>query len=364
MQEGKLNIVFGGQAGSEAKGKLAAFLAYKYRINAFAGCLSPNAGHTVIKDENKIVTHNIPVGVAGGRNMSNVVVVIGPAAIINVRIMEKEIEELGKMGISPSRILIDERARVILQEHIQREQSLTVIGSTAQGVGEARSDKIMRKSMTVGDYVETFGSPIKESVIKDSNALLMGIMDSRVTVLYEMGQGFDLCYDHGVDPIYCTSRNCTPMQGLADMGIPPRYLGDTYAVIRPYPIRVNNRNGNSGPYPSPEITWDAVRRRCGVGYDITEYTTTTKLERRVFEFSESQMYKMIRTCDPTYLCLQFANYVNWECYEKSTIMDLGVDVHRFIVKLEMLTRKKVAYVGTGPGHEAMVDLGVDTPINL
>lgn len=364
MQRGRMNVVFGGQAGSEAKGKLAAYLAQKYNIRVFAGCLSPNAGHTVIKDGKKYVTHHIPVGVAGNMG-EETVIVIGAGAVVNLRLLEKEI---GELGIDPVNVFLDERAVAIDEDHIKKEiEGLLAIGSTAQGVGEARADKVMRRVARVGDVVmgkrDEFPL-LKDTIVQGSNRVLTSLMDRGETVMYEMGQGFDLCFDHGVNPVYCTSRNCTPMQALADMGIPPRYLGDTYAVIRPYPIRVNNRTGSSGPYPSKEINWEAVRDRCGAPEDLTELTTTTKLPRRVFEFSEPQISRMVRVCDPTFLCLQFANYISWNCYKMKKVSELGLEVLRFIQKVEVATGKKVGYVGTGPEQDEMVDMGYDTRVEV
>ena len=362
MKKGAMNIIFGGNAGSEAKGKLAAFLAAKYGICWFAGCLSPNAGHTTIIHGKKYVTHHIPVGITGCKWPDNAWIVLGAASIINPIILEKEVEELVKEGVMEyHQLFIDSRADVITPLHVEKEDVyMTGMGSTAQGVGEARSDKVMRRGIKIKKLGEVGEGPLWETITHETNRILMRAMDNGATVLYEMGQGFDLCVDHGIDPLYCTSRNCTPMQALADMGIPPKYLGDTYAVIRPYPIRVNNRTGSSGPYPSNELNWAEVKERCGADRDITEMTTTTKLERRVFEFSDSQIKKMVRTCDPTFLCLQFANYVDWGCYGKMLPGELGEKVDKFIGKIELVTGKKVAYVGTGPEQAEMVDMGLDT----
>ena len=351
MQKGKMNICFGGQAGSEAKGKQAAYLVEKFGINVVAGCLSPNAGHTAIVGGKKLVTHHVPVGVAGVRNKEYANIVIGPAAVINVTKFEQEMKMLGDWGISRDQVVIDYRASVITQTHINREmEGMTKIGSTAQGVGLARSDRIMRKGIRMDSMVTDLN-------LRDTSYLIKEELRYGRTVMYEMGQGFDLCIDHGVSPVFCTSRNCTPMQAMADMGVPPKFLGDTYAVIRSYPIRVNNRDGSSGPYPSDEITWEEIQKRCGAPQDITEITTTTKLMRRVFEFSFGRVKDMVEMCDPTFLCLQFANYIDWECYRRRD--GYGDKVRKFVEEVERITGKPVAYVGTGPEQEAMVDLGVD-----
>jgi adenylosuccinate synthase len=359
MKRGKLNIVMGGQAGSESKGKLSAYLASKFHITHFAGCLSPNAGHVVIRDNVKYVTHHIPVGVAGCLDPRQAHIFIGPASVINPDILLSEISMLRDNGIDPYLIFVDGRATVIQPHHINDELShMTVIGSTAQGVGEARVDKIMRRGLRMADTPFARNTGL---VVEGVGNLLIKAMDRGATVLYEMGQGFDLCIDHGVNPIYCTSRNCTPQQALADMGVPNRYLGDIYAVVRTYPIRVNNRDGFSGPYPSPEISWEEIRDRCGADRDITEMTTTTKLRRRVFEFSMDRIKEMVRTCDPSFLCVQFANYLDWGIYGSSSVHDLSTYplVDKFIQELEVATSTMVGYIGTGPNHIHMIDTCTD-----
>jgi adenylosuccinate synthase len=354
MQKGKMNIVMGGMAGSESKGKVSAFLVGKFKIGVVAGNMSPNCGHTYVKGDTRVVTYHIPVGVMGG-NLPDMEVILGPASVINPEILMRETNRIAELGFNMRNLFVDERAAVITQAHVRSEEDkITRIGSTAQGVGEARCDRLMRRGIMAGKLVGMGGV-----VAHDTSLLVRAAMKSGEAVVYEMGQGFDLCLYHGVDPTYCTSRNCTPMQALADMGVPARDLGDVYAVIRPYPIRVNNRDGSSGPYPSTEIDWDVIRGRCGAPVDITEYTTTTRLKRRVFEFSWNQIRHMVSVCNPTYLCLQFANYLSWDCYGASTPEGLNSKVMDFMAQLEVATGVPVAYVGTGSDHEHMVDLGID-----
>ena len=348
MKKGKMNIVMGGQAGSESKGKLGAYLAEKFKIHFFAASLSPNAGHTVVKDGVKYVTYHLPVSLVGAPN-SRPYVFLGPASVINPEVLHKEISSLPPMAL-----FIDERATIITPNHITAEGVMTKIGSTAQGVGEARASRIMRRARLAAEEPS-----LKPYIWPNTAQLVRLVLDQGKPVIYEMSQGFDLCLYHGVDPIYCTSRNCTPMQAFADMGIPHSYIGDIYAVIRPYPIRVNNRDGSSGPYPSKEISWEEVRKRCGAPYDITEMTTTTKLERRVFEFSVDRIKEMVKICKPDYLCLQFCNYIDWKAYGVTNIDDIPPKVWDFVNELEDRTEVPVAYLGTSGDHKGMIDRGID-----
>jgi adenylosuccinate synthase len=360
VKRGKLNIVFGGNVGSEAKGKQAAYLADKHSINVFASSMSPNAGHTAIVEGKKWVTHCVPVGVAGRTvrgGMNRVRVYLGPASVINPSVLEEDVATLNAMGVLSSNVFLDARAAVIRPEHVSREnETMLKIGSTGQGVGEARIEKLMRR----GNLVKNYDRALPCVVVDGVTGIVRGEMEAGEAVLYEMGQGFDLCIDHGIDPIYCTSRNVTPMMALAEMGIPAKDLGDTYAVIRTFPIRVNNREGSSGPYPSQELDWDAIRSYCGAPEDITEYTTTTKLKRRVFGLSPVRLYDMVRACDPTHICLQFLNYVDWwGCYGGHNGFDLSEKCRQFVEMVEQVTGKPASYLGTGPEHVHMIDRGMD-----
>lgn len=354
MKRGKLNLVVGGQAGSEAKGKLAAYLVDKYHIEVVAGCLSPNAGHTAIINGKKYVSHHIPIGAMGGIwKGRNVRVILGAASIINPELLIREVKEL---GVDPKWVMIDKRARVITRWMIREEEkNMLDIGSTAQGVGECRKAKVMRDrdQVFVGstDLAEIFP-------IGDTAKVLDGYLGAGVTVLYEMGQGFDLCLDHGIDPIYCTSRTVNPATAFGEVGVSLNHLGDVYGVIRPYPIRVNNRTGFSGPYDeAKEITWEEVGRRSGNLIFIRELTTTTKLPRRVFEFCWSRFIKFLEICSPDHLCLQFANYLNFEDYGKQSYLGLSRETTEMVAALDDLAgRPIVDYIGTGPSHEEMVDM--------
>ena len=361
MLRGRMNIVIGAQAGSEAKGKLSGYLVDKFRPEIVAGSLAPNAGHTIIKDGNKYISHHIPVCSV----ISDALIVMGPTSVINPVVFK---EELNKLGIDRSRLRISSRATIITQSMVTDEKrSMTVIGSTAQGVGLARAAKLMRgvtsDVLYFGDlpdhWLEDLGIS-GDQIIDDAGEFITNCMKDGAAVLYEMSQGFDLCMEHGIDRKYCTSRIINPAMALAEMGVGINYLGDVYGVLRPYPIRVNNRDGYSGPYgEAAEITWEEIAKRSGYDGDLTEITTTTKLPRRVFEFSWTRFEKFIRICRPDYLCLQFANYLDYSIYGTTSI-DRVLESERvsdFMASMDekMNQDAEIMYIGTGPGHTHMVD---------
>lgn len=364
MKRGRLNIVLGGQAGSEAKGKLSGYLVEKYNPDMIVMTASPNAGHTIVKpDGTKLVSYHLPIAAV----MCECPVILTAASLINFETFGVELKAL---GIRASRIAIDPRASVIHTHHIANEEKggKSDIGSTLQGIGECRMGKMKRLGRSnhtlVGDIRDAFWD-LGVHVINGSAAGVVNkYLDAGLQVLCESTQGFDLDLEHGIDPVYCTSKMINPGMIAAEAGVAPSMVGEVYAVIRPYPIRVNNRTGTSGPYAeAEEIDWHTVAVRCGHpsvnngggAEALGEITTTTKLPRRVFEFSWERYMHMIQVCRPTAICLQFANYLDWSCYETKEREALAGKVDVFIGRLED-KGAPVKFVGTGPGHEHMIDL--------
>ena len=354
MQKGKFNIVMGGQAGSESKGKLSGWLCDRETPDLLVMTSSPNAGHTmIVPTGEKKVSYHLPVGSV----MCGCPIVLGPASLINIRTFKDEVVAL---GIDPHRITIDPRASVITPEHMDRESliGMSDIGSTLQGVGECRTSKMGRKEshLLIGQ-VDYRALPDGVSILPTA-PIISEFLDQGLTVLCESTQGFDLDLEHGIDPRYCTSKMINPAMAMAEAGVPPSRIGDVYGVIRPYPIRVNNRTGTSGPYAeAEEIMWGMVADRCGFpgkSAEFGEYTTTTKLPRRVFEFSWVRFAEFVRICGPTHLCLQFANYLDWNVLGETRYLDCPMGVLDFIWELEKRSGVWVSHIGTGPGHLDMI----------
>ena len=367
MKAGKFNIVIGGNAGSESKGKLSGWLCDREKVDLLVMSASPNAGHTVI-DRNgvKKVSYHLPIGAV----MCNARIILTAASLINVDILAREIAAL---GIDSRRIILDPRASIIHSGHIANETKggMSDIGSTLQGIGECRMGKMMRKGRgnhtLAADLQDVFADMGVVVYPTPTSGLINEALDWDNTVLCESTQGFDLDLEHGIDPVYCTSKMINPAMAMAEAGVSPSRIGDVYGVIRPYPIRVNNRTGTSGPYADArEIEWKDVALRCGYpgpASELGEITTTTKLPRRVFEFSRDRFRHFVTVCRPTYICLQFANYLDWGVYGLTDLRDLkmryettNAAVGDFIWGLEHEYGVRVKYVGTGPGHEQMIEL--------
>jgi adenylosuccinate synthase len=132
-----VDVLVGGQYGSEGKGNIAAHLAPEYQVLVRVG--GPNAGHQVY-GESITTYHHLPSGT--GRN-EDAKILIGPGAVISVAGLLREVNEA---DLSTQRLVIDEHAMVIEEQDVQSEHGQLVgsIGSTGQGVGAATSRKILR----------------------------------------------------------------------------------------------------------------------------------------------------------------------------------------------------------------------------
>jgi len=129
-----VDVLVGGQYGSEGKGNVCAHLAGDYDVLLRVG--GPNAGHKVAYPKYKYV--QLPSGTMSNPDAR---ILIGAGATIWPDQILKEIRDC---GLTESRIVIDEQAMIIEQSDIDLEsQTLGVIGSTKQGVGAATARKVI-----------------------------------------------------------------------------------------------------------------------------------------------------------------------------------------------------------------------------
>jgi len=370
MKLGKINLVVDGQHGSTGKGLINSYLAWRDRPEVISCTNMANAGHTaILPDGTKFVAKALPSStILNKLDNYSPEVVVGAGAAFTVDQLLKELKECGNPNLT-----VHPRAGVITQEHKERESELKGgtkhIASTMQGCGAFLADKVMRGPdvKLAGNYEDlSFFAPgfladrlgSKSKYLPD---LLMQYLTTGRTILHEGSQGFGLDINHGNQYPNCTSRQCTALQSVADMGLPHQVIGDVYMVIRPYPIRVGNvvekgkTVGYSGdPYSdSKEITWEEVATRCGAPPEVMagELTTVTKRLRRVFEWSDIQFRQAAMVNGATKIALNFANYVDWSCYGKNNWDELGDKVHSFIAKVEDAAGVRVELVGTGPSVE-------------
>ena len=322
------------QYGSTGKGLLAGYLAKQRAPDTVVCAFGPNAGHTFVEaDGTRHVHVMMPMGALSPEIRR---VLIGPGAVVHPELLIKEADRLRSLGHT-FELSIHENAAVVNEHHRARESVATgtvTTGSTRKGTGAALTSKIMRETVTAGQVLRH--TPLAGNVV--TVAEYNARMDEAKILQIEGAQGFSLSHHHGFYP-YVTSRDCTTYQLLADCAVPaPLSLAlQVLGTCRTYPIRVNNRDGFSGPcYPDQEeVSWKSI----GVA---PELTTVTKLPRRVFSFSAEQIRQAIRMDGVDAVFLNFCNYFRDGAGREVILGDIKDTIEQ--------TGAKVKWEGWGPNE--------------
>jgi adenylosuccinate synthase len=295
--------VVGAQWGDEGKGKVVDVLAAQADLVArYAG--GNNAGHTLVVDGNKIVTHLVPSGCTypGTRCL------LGAGMVIDPEVFADEIAEIRKHGLLQGdelRVSLD--AHVIFSFHREldglREDALaTVIGTTRRGIGPAYEAKVGRRGIRIRDLFRPerlrerlehnktmlepeFARLGRERVIDvdalcrdaaawatwlqpmacDAGAEVLDFIAAGKSVLFEGAQGALLDVDHGTYP-YVTSSSTMAGGVCTGLGIGPTLIDGVWGITKAYATRVG-----AGPFPTKldGVVGDTLRAAGG------EYGATT-----------------------------------------------------------------------------------------
>ncbi len=337
-----ITVVVGGQFGSEGKGKICAHLAMTGDVDYMVRCGGPNSGHTVDVGGQRYQLHQVPAGFIN----PNTRLLIAAGALINPDVFLREVETC---GLDRERIGIDRNAGVIEEVDLSNEKSLDLsgrLGSTATGVGSAVSRRVLREP----DFRLAKDHPALSPFVTSVRDELASAVRQDKSIVVEGTQGFGLSLYHAEEWPYRTSRDTTAHSFLGEVGLGVRDY-EVIMAIRTYPIRVA---GNSGPLPD-EITWADVQQESGYPHPIAEYTTTTKRLRRVARFDWSVVDQAVAANAPTQIALHGADYLDYANYGATDWSRLTYDTCQFIDRLETRLGESVAFIGTGPTNENIID---------
>src|SRR5262249_58122074 len=91
-------VVVGAQWGDEGKGKIVdIFTEHADMVVRYGG--GPNAGHTLVVGEDKLVVRLVPSGVL----RPDVACVLGQGMVIDPQSLISELDDLAKRGVAPAR---------------------------------------------------------------------------------------------------------------------------------------------------------------------------------------------------------------------------------------------------------------------
>lgn len=341
-----VDVVIGGQFGSEGKGNIAAYLSKEYDVLVRVG--GPNAGHTVASPSGEFTYHQLP----SGAKDCDAELLLGPGMTIDVR---KLLEEIRQAGIEKDRLYIDPDAMIINEGDIQQEIDLRDnISSTASGSGAAAARRIMGRSGEtrlakdipelkpfVGSRKTSRGSTMRR---------LEAAFASGKSVLLEGTQGSGLSLYHGPYP-YVTSRDTNVAGCLAEAGISPSRLRRIILVTRVTPIRVANpeKSDKTSGGLKYETTFEEIASLAGLDGDKVrkaEKTSTTNRDRRVGHFDWELFRKSCRLNAPTDIALTFVDYISSENQDARRFEQLTQPTREFIEELELVSQARVTLINT------------------
>lgn len=304
-----VDLLLGLQWGDEGKGKIVDVLTSNYNIIArFQG--GPNAGHTLVFNDQKHVLHTIPSGIFH-KDTKNLV---GNGVVIDPVIFKKELDKLEDQNVDYRKsLIISRKAHLILPTHrildaaSEAAKGKAKIGSTLKGIGPTYMDKTGRNGIRIGDIelehwkdkyralankhegminfynvdiqydlqeleVEFFEAIeiLKSLTFIDSEEYLHQAQKEGKTILAEGAQGSLLDIDFGTYP-FVTSSNTTAAAACTGLGVAPNKIGDVFGIFKAYTTRVG-----SGPFPTELFDEDGET----MGRIGNEFGATTGRSRR------------------------------------------------------------------------------------
>ena len=307
-----IKAVVGANWGDEGKGKITDMLAQEADVVVrFQG--GANAGHTIVNDYGKFALHTLPSGVFSGRTTS----VIGNGVALDIPVFFKEYNEIVSRGVPAPKILIADRAQIVMPYHPlfdqYEEERLggRSFGSTKSGIAPFYSDKYAKIGFQVNELFDNEKLREKvESVCQVKNVMLEhlyhkpllnpdDIMDKLMEykemvapyvgnvslflwnalkegkeILLEGQLGSMKDPDHGIYPMV-TSSSTLAGYGAIGAGVPPYEIKKIIAVSKAYSSAVG-----AGAFVS-EIFGDEADELRKRGGDGGEFGATTGRPRRM-----------------------------------------------------------------------------------
>ncbi len=277
-------VIVGAQWGDEGKGKIVdIYMEFADVVVRYAG--GPNAGHTLVVGDEKIVVRLLPSGIL----RKGTHCILGQGMVIDTEVLLGEIDELHRRGHEnlEQRLTVSDRAHLILPYHVLidtlREGSAPAdkaLGTTKKGIGPAYEDKVKRVGVRCGDLrdlkamaarvayamqawaptVKALGGelPAVDTVMSKLEAhatrivpmlghtseLVDDAIKAGKRVMLEGAQGTLLDIDHGTYP-FVTSSSAGAGGASSGAGIGPNRIGTVIGITKAYTTRVG-----TGPFPT------------------------------------------------------------------------------------------------------------------
>lgn len=309
-----VKAIVGANWGDEGKGKITDVLAQNSDVVIrFQG--GANAGHTIVNEYGKFALHQLPSGVFNG----NVTNIIGNGVAFSVENFVKEMKELKDRGVPEPKILISDRAQIVMPYHVAfdcyEEERLgkNSFGSTKSGIAPFYSDKYSKIGFQINELYDDIDYlrekiartlEVKNATLKNLynkppisvDEIFNKLMEYRDALAPYVADTFtflhDACKDgknillegqlgslkdtdFGIYPMVTSSNTIAGYGAVGAGGIPPYEIKDIVTVVKAYSSAVG-----AGEFVSEIFGEEAdeLRRRGGDG---GEFGATTGRPRRM-----------------------------------------------------------------------------------
>ena len=311
-----LTSICGINWGDEGKGRMVDLLSRDYDIVCrYQG--GNNAGHTVINDKGKFILNLLPSGIL----REDVVNVMGPGMVIDLKHLCGEIKKLreGGISISPANLKISDKAVItmpynVLQDVMEEDRLSKATGkpygSTRRGIAPVYADKYLKKAFRMGEllnpellykrlpdivdwknmtikaygfepvraedmiaYFEEYGAPLRDYVI-DTGIYLNRAHAEGKKIMFEAQLGALRDIDYGIVP-YTSSSSTIAAYAPIGAGVPNLKLDKSIGIMKAYSSCVG-----AGPFTCEYFGEQAEKLRELGG----EYGAATGRPRRVGPF--------------------------------------------------------------------------------
>jgi adenylosuccinate synthase len=356
-----VRAIVGANWGDEGKGKITDMLAAKADIIIrFQG--GSNAGHTIINNYGKFALHLLPSGVFYDHTTS----IIGNGVALNIPYLVKEINELVEKGVPRPKILVSDRAQLLMPYHILQDTyeearlAGKAYGSTKSGIAPFYSDKFAKIGIQVSElfddeileekvekictlknvmFKHLYNMPeldktelmntlheyrdMVEPFVCDVSAYLYKAIKEGKNILLEGQLGSLKDPDHGIYPMV-TSSSTLAAYGAIGAGIAPYEIKEITTVVKAYSSAVG-----AGEFVSEiedEAAADELRRRGGDG---GEFGATTGRPRRMGWFDAVASRYGVRIQGTTEVALTVLDVLG---YLEEIPVCVGYDINGEITK--------------------------------
>ena len=356
-----VRAIVGANWGDEGKGKITDMLAAKADIIIrFQG--GSNAGHTIINNYGKFALHLLPSGVFYDHTTS----IIGNGVALNIPYLIKEIDEIVKKGVPRPKVLVSDRAQLLMPYHILQDTyeearlAGKAYGSTKSGIAPFYSDKFAKIGIQVSElfddeileekveklctlknimFKHLYNMPeidkdellntlheyrdMVEPFVCDVSAYLYKAIKEGKNILLEGQLGSLKDPDHGIYPMV-TSSSTLAAYGAIGAGIAPYEIKEITTVVKAYSSAVG-----AGEFVSEiedEAAADELRRRGGDG---GEFGATTGRPRRMGWFDAVASRYGVRIQGTTEVALTVLDVLG---YLEEIPVCVGYDINGEITK--------------------------------